>query len=74
MAKRRAYKNEIAAAKKRLWVEFCEGITPTNAWGRLKRIDGLPRRRGVGALKDTYGEWVHEEGDKAQVLGVHFFP
>ena len=73
-AKRWAYKNEIAAAKKRLWVEFCEGMTQTNAWERLKKIDGQPRRRQVGALKDSHGEWAHDAGAKAQVLGAHFFP
>ena len=42
VAKRRTYKNEIAAAKKRLWVEFCEGMTTTNAWERIKRVGGQP--------------------------------
>ena len=49
-------------------------MNQTNAWEHLKRIDGQSRRRQISALKDTHGEWVHEDGAKAQVLGARFFP
>ena len=74
VAKRRAYKTEISAAKKRLWMEFCEGLTPSNAWTRIKRISGQPCHRPIAALKTGGGGWVSDDASKAQVLGSRFFP